>query len=74
MNFPLASNTLPIILAQTESALAEGAEEIDTVVNISELKNKNYAQVELEIKKTKEVCGKNNLKVIFERSTIYAKI
>lgn len=66
VNFPLASNTLPVILAQTESALAEGAEEIDTVVNISELKNKNYAQVELEIKKTKEVCGKNNLKVILE--------
>ena len=66
MNFPLASNTLPVILAQTELALADGAEEIDTVVNISELKNKNYAQVELEIKKTKEVCGKNNLKVILE--------
>lgn len=66
VNFPLASNTLPIILAQTELALSEGAEEIDTVVNISELKNKNYAQVELEIKKTKEICGKNNLKVILE--------
>ncbi|MBR1976859.1 deoxyribose-phosphate aldolase [bacterium] len=66
VNFPLASNTLPVILAQTELALADGAQEIDTVVNISELKNKNYAQVELEIKKTKEVCGKNNLKVILE--------
>ena len=66
VNFPLASNTLPVILAQTELALTDGAEEIDTVVNISELKNKNYAQVELEIKKTKEVCGKNNLKVILE--------
>lgn len=66
VNFPLASNTLPVILAQTELALSEGAEEIDTVVNISELKNKNYAQVELEIKKTKEICGKNNLKVILE--------
>ncbi len=66
VNFPLASNTLPVILAQTELALTDGAQEIDTVVNISELKNKNYAQVELEIKKTKEVCGKNNLKVILE--------
>ncbi len=66
VNFPLASNTLPVILKQTELALSEGAEEIDTVVNISELKNKNWAQVELEIKKTKEICGGNNLKVILE--------
>lgn len=66
VNFPLASNTLPVILAQTELALADGAQEIDTVINISELKNKNYTQVELEIKKTKEACEKNNLKVILE--------
>ncbi len=73
VNFPLASNTLPIILKQTELALEAGADEIDTVINISELKNENFAQVELEIKKTKEVCGKNNLKVILETDLLTDK-
>lgn len=66
VNFPLASNTINMTLYQTEIALKLGADEIDTVVNISALKNKNYAQVENDIKKTKEICAEHNLKVILE--------
>ena len=66
VNFPLANNVIDITLAQVELALKDGADEIDTVVNLSELKNKNYKKVADDIKKTKEICKNHNLKVILE--------
>ena len=66
VNFPLANNTISMTQYQTELALKMGADEIDTVLNIAELKNKNYKKVEDDIKKTKDVCSSNNLKVILE--------
>ena len=66
VNFPLANNIVDITLSQVELALKDGADEIDTVVNLSELKNKNYKKVTDDIKKTKEICKDHNLKVILE--------
>ena len=66
VNFPLANNVIDSVLYQVELALKDGADEIDTVVNLAELKNKNYKKVEEDIKKTKEICKDNNLKVILE--------
>ena len=66
VNFPLANNTIEMTLFQTQKALELGADEIDTVLNISKLKNKNYKKVEDDIKKTKEICQNHNLKVILE--------
>ena len=66
VNFPLASCTVDSILFQTEEVLKFGADEVDTVINISELKNKNYKKVVSDIKKTKEICKEHNLKVILE--------
>ena len=66
VNFPLANNLIETILSQTELALIDGADEIDTVVNLAELKNKNYQKVESDIKRTKAVCDNHNLKVILE--------
>ena len=66
VNFPLANNTIEMTQYQTELALKLGADEIDTVLNISALKNKDYRKVELDIKRTKDICKENNLKVILE--------
>ena len=66
VNFPLASNTIQTTLFQTEEVLNSGADEVDTVLNISELKNKNYKKVVSDIKRTKEICAEHNLKVILE--------
>ncbi|MBR5303804.1 MAG: deoxyribose-phosphate aldolase [Candidatus Gastranaerophilales bacterium] len=66
VNFPLANSTIEMTQYQTELALKLGADEIDTVLNISALKNKDYRKVELDIKRTKDVCQKHNLKVILE--------
>ena len=66
VNFPLANNVIDAVLYQTELALKDGADEIDTVLNIAELKNKNYKKVISDIKRTKEICKNHNLKVILE--------
>lgn len=66
VNFPLANNTIEMTQYQTELSLKLGADEIDTVLNISALKNKDYRKVELDIKRTKDVCAEHNLKVILE--------
>ncbi|MBE7707614.1 MAG: deoxyribose-phosphate aldolase [Cyanobacteria bacterium SIG27] len=66
VNFPLASNTIETTLFQTSQALEFGADEIDTVLNVAALKNKDYKKVEYDIIKTKDVCKNNNLKVILE--------
>ncbi len=66
VNFPLANNTIDIIQFQTQKALELGADEIDTVLNIAEIKNKNYKKAAQDIKKTKEICKDNTLKVILE--------
>ena len=66
VNFPLANNKIETVLFQTDCALADGADEIDTVLNISEIKNKNYKKAADDIKKTKEITKNHNLKVILE--------
>ncbi len=66
VNFPLSNNTIDMTLYQTQRVLELGAKEVDTVLNISALKNKDYKKVEQDIKKTKEICANNTLKVILE--------
>ena len=45
VNFPLANNTIEMTQYQTELALKLGADEIDTVLNISAIKNKDFRDV-----------------------------
>ena len=66
VNFPLASNTVDMTKYQIEKVLEYGADEIDTVINISALKNKDYKQVESDLSATKNACCGHNLKVILE--------
>ena len=66
VNFPLANSTIDTTVLQAGRALIDGADEIDTVINLAELKNKNYKKVTEDIKRTKEICGKYVLKVILE--------
>ena len=66
VNFPLSNNTIEMTQFQVEQALKMGADEIDTVLNIGAIKEKDYEKVEDDIQKTKLVCPDNNLKVILE--------
>jgi len=52
--------------SEAKKAIEDGASEIDMVINIGALKDKDYDLVENEIRKIKEAIGSNVLKVIIE--------
>ena len=51
---------------EAKKAIEDGASEIDMVINVGALKDKDYELVENEIRRIKEAIGKNVLKVIIE--------
>ncbi|MBW5397366.1 deoxyribose-phosphate aldolase [Brachyspira pilosicoli] len=68
ISFPLGQTTLEDKIFEIEQAAKDGADEIDYVINIGELKNNNYDYIKLEMEKIVETSNKLNLisKVIFE--------
>ncbi|WAW15077.1 deoxyribose-phosphate aldolase [Peptostreptococcus equinus] len=66
VGFPLGYNSTESKVLEIENALANGAKEIDMVVNISDVKNGDYKKVEEEIAILKKATGDNILKVIIE--------
>ncbi len=70
IGFPNGYSTTATKVFETKEAIDNGATEIDMVININELKNKNYDFVLNEIKEIKEACGDNILKVIIETALL----
>ena len=66
IGFPNGYNTTAVKVYETKDAIANGASEIDMVINIGDLKEKNYDAVLAEIKAIKEACQDKILKVIIE--------
>lgn len=66
IGFPNGYQTTAVKCFETKDALDNGADEIDMVINIGDLKDKNYAAIEDEIRKLKKICGEKILKVIIE--------
>lgn len=66
IGFPLGNASTAAKLAETRQAIADGANEIDMVINIGMVKNKLYDQVTEEIRLIKEETGNHILKVIIE--------
>ena len=66
VGFPLGYSCTEAKVAETKKALEDGANEIDMVINITDIKNKLFDKVTQEIKALKEVCGDKVLKVIIE--------
>lgn len=68
IGFPLGQTTLECKVFETEDAIKKGADEIDYVINVAELKNKNYEYIEKEMVEIVSICKKYNVisKVIFE--------
>ncbi|ACV28091.1 Deoxyribose-phosphate aldolase [Anaerococcus prevotii] len=66
IGFPLGYNLTESKIVEAEQSLANGASEIDMVVNISDVKNGDYEKVEKEIRAIKEAIGDKILKVIIE--------
>ena len=66
LGFPNGYNTTDVKIFETENALKNGADEIDMVINLGDLMDKNYDNILSEITKIKAVCGTKILKVIIE--------
>lgn len=66
VGFPNGYHTTAVKVFETEDALHGGADEIDMVINIGDLKNRDYGKILDEIRRVKEVCGSHILKVIIE--------
>lgn len=66
IGFPNGYSTTAVKAFETRDALENGADEIDMVINIGDVKMGRYDRVQEEIKKLKEICGDHILKVIIE--------
>lgn len=66
IGFPNGYNTAEVKCFETENAIKNGADEIDTVINVGDLKSKNYEKILFELKSLKNVCKDKILKVIIE--------
>lgn len=66
IGFPLGYSKTSVKLFEAEQALTDGASEIDMVINIGALKNKDFTTIYEEIHTLKKVVCNNILKVIVE--------
>lgn len=66
IGFPNGYNTTTVKVFETEDAVKNGADEIDMVINLGMVKEKDWDGVKEEIKAVKKACKGNVLKVIIE--------
>ncbi len=66
VGFPLGYSVTAAKVSEVKQALEDGCNEIDMVVNISDVKNGLFDKAEQEIRTLKAACGEHILKVIIE--------
>lgn len=66
VGFPLGASTPTAKAFETREAVRDGAQEIDTVINIGALKSKDYALVLEDIAAVVQAAGGKKVKVILE--------
>jgi deoxyribose-phosphate aldolase len=66
IGFPLGYSATVAKAREAEEALSSGALELDMVINIGDVKHKEFSKVEKEIEELKRIAGPNILKVIVE--------
>ena len=66
IGFPNGYQTTSVKVFETQDAIANGADEIDMVINLGELKARNFPFLLNEITEIKKACGDKVLKVIIE--------
>ncbi len=73
IGFPNGYSTTAVKEFETRDAIANGADEIDMVINLGWVKDKKYDSVLDEIRAVKSVCGDRILKVIIEACMLKEK-
>lgn len=66
IGFPLGYGVTAVKVLEAEEALSAGASEIDMVINIGDVKNRDFDKVHGEIARLKQTAGSKILKVIVE--------
>lgn len=66
IGFPLGAMSTESKIFEAKDAISKGADEIDMVINIGRLKDKDFEYCVNEIKQIKKVCNEKILKVIIE--------
>ena len=68
IGFPNGYSTTKTKCFETTDAVKNGADEIDMVINLTDVKNKNYDNILYELNEIKKYCDGRILKVIVETS------
>lgn len=70
IGFPLGQTTVAVKIFETKDAIENGATEIDYVINLTEVKEKNFDYIKDEMQQIVELCREHNVisKVIFENA------
>lgn len=66
IGFPLGYSTIETKVFEAKDAIANGATEIDVVIDIGDVKNGDFDKVEADLRKMREACSDVILKVIIE--------
>lgn len=66
VGFPLGANKSEVKAYEAKSAIEDGADEIDMVINVSLLKDRDFNAVQKDIETVKKACKDKPLKVILE--------
>lgn len=66
IGFPLGFHTTEVKAFELKQAISNGANEVDMVVNLGDVKNGDFDKVTREIRALKEAAGNHVLKVIIE--------
>ncbi|PZO94723.1 deoxyribose-phosphate aldolase [Streptococcus halichoeri] len=66
IGFPNGYSTTAAKVFECQDAIANGADEIDMVINLTDVKNGNFDSIEEEIRHIKAACQDHILKVIVE--------
>ena len=73
IGFPNGYQTTKVKMTETEDAIQNGADEIDMVINIGDVKNAEFHKIKDEISAIKKICGNHILKVIIETCLLTEK-
>ncbi len=66
VGFPLGSCISEVKAFEAQKSISDGADEIDMVINVQSIKDKNYDYTQKDIETVKKACGNIPLKVIIE--------
>ncbi|MDI9442532.1 MAG: deoxyribose-phosphate aldolase [Bacillota bacterium] len=68
VGFPLGQSTLDTKLFETRDAITKGADEVDYVINVAAVKDKDFQYIEQEMQAIVGICRESDVtcKVIFE--------